>query len=171
MPGLYQRDNLAPQLAQAIENAQRRRESIRAIQAQRDRESVNAALNFAKALGRTYETWDSNDDEAKLAELQEEREEAIAQQEYEKEVQDKYNNQVAQRLAMDDYLNRQGTINGLIDKYTEESRQRGAMDNYNKAMLGKGMEGYTSIDYDNIYNRQMPNVPNYYEAMKRRGLY
>lgn len=77
MPGIYQRDNLSPQLAQAIENAQRRREAIRATQAQRDRESVNAALNFAKALGRTYETWDSKDDEAKLAELQEERAKAL----------------------------------------------------------------------------------------------
>ena len=146
MPGLYQRDNLAPQLAQAIENAQRRRESIRATQAQRDRESVNAALNFAEALGRTYETSPSVLAKRRQ-ELLDEIENIKAAKAHEQEVQDIYNDQVDQRLAIDDYLKRQGTINA-------------AMDNYNKAMLSKDMEGYT-----------LPTIPNYYEAMKRRGLY
>ena len=87
MPGIYNRDNLAQQLAQAIEMAQQRRERTRAIEAQRNSENVKAATDFAKALGRTYETW--GDDEAKLAKLQEEREEAIAaQQEHDQELRD-----------------------------------------------------------------------------------
>lgn len=77
MPGLYQRDNLAQQLAQAIELAQQRRERTRAIEDQRNSENVKAATDFAKALGRTYETWDSKDDEAKLAALQEEKAQAL----------------------------------------------------------------------------------------------
>lgn len=77
MPGLYQRDNLAQQLAQAIELAQQRRERTRAIEDQRNSENVKAATDFAKALGRTYETWESKDDEAKLAALQEERAQAL----------------------------------------------------------------------------------------------
>lgn len=77
MPGLYQRDNLAQQLAQAIELAQQRRERNRAIEAQRNSENVKAATDFAKALGRTYESWDSKDDEEKLAVLQEERAQAL----------------------------------------------------------------------------------------------
>lgn len=79
MPGIYNRDNLAQQLAQAIELAQQRRERNRAIESQRNSENVKAATDFAKALGRTYETWDSNDEE-KLAALQKEREEALAAQ-------------------------------------------------------------------------------------------
>ena len=87
MPGIYNRDNLAQQLAQAIEMAQQRRERTRAIEAQRNSENVKAATDFAKALGRTYETW--GDDEAKLAALQKEREEAIAaQQEHDQELRD-----------------------------------------------------------------------------------
>lgn len=77
MPGLYQRDNLAQQLAQAIELAQQRRERTQAVEDARRESNVKAVTDFAKALGRTYETWDSKDDEAKLAALQEERAQAL----------------------------------------------------------------------------------------------
>ena len=82
MAGIYNRDNFAQLLANAIENAQARRQAYVDREAQRTKENAGAIANFAKALGRTYETWGS--DEEKLAALQKEREEAIkAQQEEE----------------------------------------------------------------------------------------
>ena len=117
MPGLYQRDNLAQQLAQAIELAQQRRERTRAIEDQRNSENVKAATDFAKALGRTYETW--GDDEAKLAKLQAEREEAIAaQQAHDEELRSMFHN-------------------------IEEPSYG---DSYAKAMLNKDMAGYVPTE-------------------------
>ena len=85
MAGIYQRDNLAQQLAPAIEAALARRQAYIDREAQRRNQNAQAIGNFAKALGRTYETWGS--DEEKLAALQKEREEAIkAQQEHDNEL-------------------------------------------------------------------------------------
>jgi hypothetical protein len=163
MPGLYQRDNLAQQLAQAIELAQQRRERTRAIEDQRNSENVKAATDFAKALGRTYETWD--DDEAKLAKLQKEREEVVAQQKYEQQVaqrnavndylwkkpiEEKYDAQVAQRNAVGDYLFQKGLRAGA-NPYLREMNSTNAM---------AGYEPYPEV-----------TVPNYMEALKKRGLY
>lgn len=87
MAGIYQRDNLAQQLAPAIEAALARRQAYIDREAQRRNQNAQTIGNFAKALGRTYETW--GDDEAKLAALQKEREEAIqAQQEHDQELRD-----------------------------------------------------------------------------------
>ena len=105
MAGIYTRDNFAQLLANAIENAQARRQAYVDREAQRTKENAGAIANFAKALGRTYETWDGKSDEEKLAALQKEREEAIAQQEYEQSVRDKYNEQVDLRNRVNDYLN------------------------------------------------------------------
>lgn len=85
MAGIYQRDNLAQQLAPAIEAALARRQAYIDREAQRRNQNAQTIGNFAKALGRTYETWGS--DEEKLAALQKEREEAIAaQQEHDNEL-------------------------------------------------------------------------------------
>lgn len=82
MAGIYSRDNFAQLLANAIESAQARRQAHVDREAQRTKENAAAIANFAKALGRTYETWGSDED--KLAALQKEREEAVrAQQEEE----------------------------------------------------------------------------------------
>ena len=87
MAGIYNRDNLAQQLAPAIEAALARRQAYIDREAQRRNQNAQATGNFAKALGRTWETW--GDDEAKLAALQKEREEAIAaQQEHDQELRD-----------------------------------------------------------------------------------
>lgn len=86
MAGIYQRDNLAQQLAPAIEAALARRQAYIDREAQRRNQNAQAIGNFAKALGRTYETW--GDDEAKLAALQKEREEAVAQQENDQELRE-----------------------------------------------------------------------------------
>lgn len=104
MAGIYQRDNLAQQLTPAIEAALARHQATQDREAQRRLQNAQAIGNFAKALGRTYETWDGKSDEDKLAALQKEREEAVAQQEYEQSVRDKYNEQVALRNKVNDYL-------------------------------------------------------------------
>lgn len=89
MAGIYQRDNLAQQLAPAIEAALARRQAYIDREAQRRNQNAQAIGNFAKALGRTYETWDGKSDEDKLAALQKEREEAIqAQQENDQELRE-----------------------------------------------------------------------------------
>lgn len=100
MAGIYTRDNFAQLLANAIENAQARRQAYVDREAQRTKENTGAIANFAKALGRTYETWDGKSDEDKLAALQKEREEALRI----KGIEDKYNAQVEQRRAIDKYL-------------------------------------------------------------------
>lgn len=82
MAGIYTRDNFAQLLANAIENAQNRRQAHVDREAQRTKDNAAAIANFAKALGRTYETWGQSDED-KLAALQKEREEAVkAQQEH-----------------------------------------------------------------------------------------
>lgn len=87
MPGIYTRDQFAQQLANAIENAQARRQAFVDREAARRTANAQAIANFGKAIGRTAETW--GDDDAKLAALQKEREEAIAaQQEHDQELRD-----------------------------------------------------------------------------------
>ena len=88
MAGIYQRDNLAQQLAPAIEAALARRQAYIDREAQRRNQNAQAIGNFAKALGRTAETYGQSD-EAKLAALKKEREEAVAaQQERDQELRD-----------------------------------------------------------------------------------
>lgn len=148
MPGIYSRDNLAQQLAQAIELAQQRRERTQAVEDARREANVKAVTDFAKALGRTYETW--GDDEAKLAELQKEREEAIAaQQAHDEEMRSMFH-------------------------HTEEPSYG---DSYAKAMLNKDMAGYVPMSkYTDAMAGYVPTEamysarPNYNDIIKRRGL-
>ena len=74
MAGIYQRDNL--NLAAAIDSAIRNRMAFEQREAERRNEMVKAGSNAAMALGRTAEMA-QQDDEALLAKLQKEREEAI----------------------------------------------------------------------------------------------
>lgn len=62
MAGIYNRDNFAQLLANAIENAQARRQAYVDREAQRTKENAGAIANFAKALGRTYETLGSDEE-------------------------------------------------------------------------------------------------------------
>lgn len=131
MPGIYSRDNLAQQLAQAIEMAQQRRERNRAIEAQRNSENVKAATDFAKALGRTYETWDGKSDEDKLIALQQEREEAIkAQQEHDDYLRGMLNREQPSGPSTNDYYAQamQGytpASSYVVPNYSEVLRKRG----------------------------------------------
>ncbi len=77
MAGIYQRDNL--NLAAAIDSAIRNRMAFEQREAERRNEMVKAGSNAAMALGRTAEMA-QQDDEALLAKLQKEREDAIAAQ-------------------------------------------------------------------------------------------
>lgn len=142
MPGIYTRDQFAQQLAQAIENANARRQASLDREAARRKDNAAAIANFGKALGRTWETWDRKDDEAKLAELQKEREEAVkAQQEHDQ----------ALRLDKAEAMGDIGT-------------QLAKSNSYNNAMLARDMAGYSTTP--------MVVVPNYADAMKRRsGVY
>lgn len=118
MAGIYNRDNFAQLLANAIENAQARRQAYVDREAQRTKENAGAIANFAKALGRTYETWGS--DEEKLAALQKEREEAIkAQQE-------------------EDSLLRAAKA----DARPDIGQQLAQSNSYNTAMANRDMAGY-----------------------------
>ena len=149
MPGLYQRDNFAQQLAQAIELAQQRRERNQAIEDARREANVKAATDFAKALGRTYETW--GDDEDKLAKLQQEREEAIAEQQQ-----------------------RDNELRSMFHQTEEPSYG----ESYKQAMLNKDMLGYVpNSKYTDAMANYRPTEamyasrPDYDYIMKRRGLY
>lgn len=163
MAGIYQRDNLAQQLAPAIEAALARRQAYIDREAQRRNQNAQAIGNFAKALGRTYETWGS--DEEKLAALQKEREEALAEEKYEQQVaqrnavndylwkkpiEEKYDAQVAQRNAVGDYLFQKGLRAGA-NPYLRELNSTNAM---------AGYEPYPEVV-----------VPNYMDTLKKRGLY
>lgn len=130
MPGIYSRDNFAQLLANAIENAQARRQASVDREAARTNSNVQAIGNFAKALGRTYETWDGKSDEEKLAALQKEREEAVAQQKYEQ--------QVAQRNAVNEYLN---TLNGA-DKVPTDAKHMQPSGPTQTEMYAEAMRGY-----------------------------
>ena len=164
MAGIYQRDNLAQQLTPAIEAALARHQATQDREAQRRLQNAKAIGDFAKALGRTYETWGQSDED-KLAALQKEREEVVAQQKYEQQVaqrnavndylwkkpiEEKYNEQVAQRNAVSDYLFQKGLRAGA-NPYLREMNSMNAM------------EGYTP--YPEV------SVPNYMEALKKRGVY
>ena len=77
MAGIYQRDNL--NLTAAIDNAIRNRMAFEQREAERRNEMVKAGRNALMALGRTAEMA-QQDDEALLAKLQKEREDAVAAQ-------------------------------------------------------------------------------------------
>ena len=163
MPGIYTRDQFAQQLANAIENAQARRQAFVDREAQRRNQNAQTIGNFAKALGRTAETWQSDED--KLAALQKEREEALAAE--------KYDAQVAQRNAVNDYLWKKP----IEEKYDAQVAQRNAVNDY---LFQKGLRAGA-----NQYLRELnssnsmagyepyPQVtgPSYVEALKKRGLY
>lgn len=129
MPGIYSRDNFAQLLAAAIENAQARRQAFVDREAARTNSNMQAIGNFAKALGRTYETWGQSDED-KLAALQKEREEVVAKQKYEQ--------QVAQRNAVNEYLN---TLNGA-DKVPNDAKHMTPIGPTQAEIYSEAMRGY-----------------------------
>lgn len=131
MPGIYTRDQFAQQLAQAIENANARRQASLDREAARTKDNAAAIANFAKALGRTYETWDGKSDEEKLAALQKEREEAIkAQQEHDDYLRGMLNREQPAGPSTNDYYAQamQGytpASSYVVPNYSEVLRKRG----------------------------------------------
>lgn len=130
MAGIYTRDNFAQLLANAIENAQARRQAHVDREAQRTKENAAAIANFAKALGRTYETWGQSDED-KLAALQKEREEAIkAQQEHDDYLRGMLNREQPSGPSTNEYYAQamQGykpASSYVVPNYSEVLRKRG----------------------------------------------
>lgn len=182
MAGIYNRDNLAQQLSPVIEAALARHQATQDREAQRRMQNAQAIGNFAKALGRTYETWDGKSDEDKLAALQKEREEAIAQQEYEQSVRDKYNEQVALRNKVNDYLtamNSQPSLDAKRQVYSGPTQS----ESYSNAMGGYEpnrvlhIPGYADTalgllgDRAELESRLDDNFTRKYGPRPTRGLY
>jgi len=125
MAGIYTRDNREQILTAALDNAMRRKQEYTDRKNARAQENAKAISDFLKAAGRTYETWGS--DEEKLAALEKEREEAVAAQ--------KYDQQVAQRQAVNEYLANMG--GSTIDtKHTQPTGPSQA------EMFSEAMRGY-----------------------------
>lgn len=61
MAGIYNRDNFAQGMQNALNNAYNRRAATQRERAERVNEIVNAGGDFAKVLGRTVEEWDVPD--------------------------------------------------------------------------------------------------------------
>ena len=61
MAGIYQRDNYAQLMQNALNSAYNRREATQRERAERVKEIVNAGGDFAKVLGRTAEEWNVPD--------------------------------------------------------------------------------------------------------------
>lgn len=154
MPGIYTRDQFAQQLANAIENAQARRQSEVDREAARTASNMQALGNFAKALGRTYEALDGKSDEEKLAELQKEREEAVkAKEEYEQGLRDERASSIGPR-------------NVGLPSLSEISSE--AMRGYvptPSSRYSEAMKGY--VPSGAIYSSH----PAYSDIIKRGGLY
>ena len=115
MAGIYNRDNLAQQLNPVIEAALARRQATQDREAQRRLQNAKAIGDFAKALGRTYETSPSVLAK-KRQELLDEMESIKAAKAHEQEVQDKYNEQVAMRNRVNDYLTAMNSQPSLDEK-------------------------------------------------------
>lgn len=155
MPGIYTRDQFAQQLANAIESAQARRQAHVDREAARTTSNMQAIGDFAKALGRTWETWDGKSDEEKLAALQKEREEAVkAQQEHEQELRDERASSMLPSNAGGPSLS---TINSeAMRGYVPTPSSR-----YSEAM-----RGYVPMEVSMYAAR-----PAYSDILKRGGLY
>lgn len=61
MAGIYQRDNYAQLMQNALNNAYNRRSATQRERAERAKEIVNAGGDFAKVVGRTAEEWNVPD--------------------------------------------------------------------------------------------------------------
>lgn len=149
MAGIYSRDNFAQLLANAIENAQARRQANVDREAQRTKENAAAIANFAKALGRTYETWGSDED--KLAALQKEREEAIkAQQEEEsflRAAKADARPDIGQQLAQSNSYN---TAMANRDMAGYHTTPMVVVPNYSQVMAKRGIYRDPRQDFDGV---------------------
>lgn len=132
MPGIYTKDQFAQLLAQAIENANNRRQASLDRSAARTESNAAALANFGKALGRTYETWQA--DEERLAKLQQEREEAIKeQQEHDQELrtmfhhveEPTYGNEYSQAMLNKDMAGYVPVSARVVPNYNEMMKRRG----------------------------------------------
>lgn len=149
MPGLYQRDNFAQQLAQAIENANTRRQASLDRSAARTESNAKALSNFGEALGRWYET--SGDLESKLAALQKEKEEAIAAQKAEDTIlrvaKAEARPDIGQQLAQSNSYNNAMAARDMAGYQTTPVV---VVPNYSAAMARRGVYSMPRQDFDGV---------------------
>lgn len=181
MAGIYNRDNLAQQLSPVIEAALARRQATQDREAQRRAQNAQAIGNFAKALGRTYETSPSVLAK-KRQELLDEIESIKAAKAHEQEVQDKYNEQVAMRNRVNDYLtamNSQPSLDAKRQVYsgpTQSESYANAMGGYEPDRV-LHIPGYADTalgllgDRAELESRLDDNFTRKYGPRPTRGLY
>lgn len=105
MAGIYTRDNLASLYASNLEKALARRDAYEKERAARVQSNVDAIKNGLASIGRAVTYGTSGTAADKLAALQKEYEEALAEEARVKTITDTYNQQVAQRQAFDNWAN------------------------------------------------------------------
>jgi glucose-6-phosphate dehydrogenase assembly protein OpcA len=105
MAGIYQRDNLAQLYAGNLEKALARRDAYEKERAERVKSNVDAINKGIASVGRAVTYGTSGTAAEKLAALQKEYEEALAEEARVKNIEDIYNQQVEQRKAFDSWAN------------------------------------------------------------------
>lgn len=105
MAGIYTRDNLATLYASNLEKALARRDAYEKERAARVKSNVDAINKGIASIGRAVTYGTSGSAAEKLAALQKEYEEALAEESRVKNITDTYNQQVAQRQAFDNWAN------------------------------------------------------------------
>ena len=105
MAGIYTRDNLASLYASNLEKALARRDAYEKERQERVKSNVDAIKNGLASIGRAVTYGTSGTAADKLAALQKEYEEALAEEARVKTITDTYNQQVAQRQAFDNWAN------------------------------------------------------------------
>lgn len=155
MQGIYNRDNM--DLQAAIDAALKNRRDFELREEKRRQEIEKAASTGAKAIGDDiYSNHMGQSDEdldAQIAKLQDKLAEAKA-------IESAYNDQVAQRRAVGDYIDRYNSA----ANYARNQQQ--AMNNYAAAMGGRDYQGYHTTPVSVVNT-----IPDYSEILKRRGLY
>lgn len=105
MAGIYTRDNLASLYASNLEKALARRDAYEEERRERVKSNVDAINKGIESIGRAVTYGTSGTAADKLAALQKEYEEALAEEARVKNITDTYNQQVEQRRAFDNWAN------------------------------------------------------------------
>lgn len=155
MQGIYNRNNM--DLQAAIEAALKNRQQFELREEKRRQEIEKAASTGVKAIGDdiySNHMGDSDEDlEEQISKLQNKLAEAKA-------IESAYNDQVAQRKAVGDYIDRYNSAAA----YARNQQQ--ALNNYAAAMGSRDYQGYHTTPAS-VAN----SIPDYSEILKRRGLY
>lgn len=177
MAGIYTRDNLASIYASNLEKALARRDAYEKERQARVKSNVDAINKLIAAGGRTIDDKLAGSYGEQLAKLQKDYEEALARENEEAakaareaDIAKQYDQQVAQRNAVNNYFmsefspyEKQVLDRRRFDNFVKANQ---AQNNYTNAMLGRDMQGYyTTTPTVSSYN----SIPDYSLMFKRRG--